>query len=125
MPTPERFEQFIAAVESNAHADAIEEFYTPDASMRENQGEPRVGRDALVARERGVLARAAAVTSHCVRPALLDGNHSAIRWIFTFTWKDGAMTRMEEVAWQRWTGDLIAEETFFYDPAQRTPVRPG
>jgi hypothetical protein len=27
---------------------------------------------------------------------------------------------MEEVAWQTWRGDKIAEETFFYDPAQRS-----
>jgi hypothetical protein len=28
---------------------------------------------------------------------------------------------MEELAWQRWEGERIAEETFFYDPAQRLP----
>jgi hypothetical protein len=26
---------------------------------------------------------------------------------------------MEELAYQRWDGERIAEETFFYDPAQR------
>jgi hypothetical protein len=26
---------------------------------------------------------------------------------------------MEEIAWQTWRGDKIAEEVFFYDPAQR------
>ncbi len=28
---------------------------------------------------------------------------------------------MEELAWQRWEGEHIAEETFFYDPAQAVP----
>jgi hypothetical protein len=28
---------------------------------------------------------------------------------------------MEELAYQRWEGERIAEETFFYDPAQRVP----
>ena len=28
---------------------------------------------------------------------------------------------MEELACQRWEGERIAEETFFYDPAQRVP----
>jgi hypothetical protein len=28
---------------------------------------------------------------------------------------------MEELAYQRWEGECIAEETFFYDPAQRIP----
>jgi hypothetical protein len=25
---------------------------------------------------------------------------------------------LEEIAWQRWEGERIAEETFFYDPRQ-------
>ena len=36
-------------------------------------------------------------------------------------WLDGTVTEMEELAYQRWAGDRIAEETFFYDPAQRIP----
>ena len=36
MPTPETLERFIARVEQNAHPEAIEEFYTADASMQEN-----------------------------------------------------------------------------------------
>jgi hypothetical protein len=31
---------------------------------------------------------------------------------------------MEELAYQRWVGERIEQETFFYDPAQRVP-RPG
>jgi len=48
-----------------------------------------------------------------------------IRWIFRFEWLDGSVTQMEELAYQRWEGERIAEETFFYDPAQRTPVKPA
>ena len=52
MPKPETLERFIARVESNAHVEAIEEFYTEGASMQENLEPPRVGRDTLVAHER-------------------------------------------------------------------------
>ena len=31
---------------------------------------------------------------------------------------DGTSFRMEEIAWQRWRGERIVEERFFYDPAQ-------
>ena len=31
---------------------------------------------------------------------------------------------MEELAYQRWEGERIAEETFFYDPAQLAAVQP-
>jgi hypothetical protein len=57
MPSRERLNEFIAVVESGDHAGAIERYYIEDASMQENAAPPRVGRDVLVAHERGVLAR--------------------------------------------------------------------
>ncbi len=121
MPAPETLERFIARVEENAHAEAVEEFYTADASMQENQSAPRVGRDAHVANERAVLSRATTVMSKCVRPIFVEGDRVVIRWIFRFEWLDGTVTHMEELAYQRWEGERIAEETFFYDPVQRVP----
>jgi ketosteroid isomerase-like protein len=123
VPTHETLERFIARVESNEHDKAIAEFYTEDASMQENQAEPRKGRDNLVARERTVLASAKSVTSECVRPVFMDGDRVVIRWKFRFVWLDGSSTEMEEIAYQRWKGNQIAEEQFFYDPAQRQKTR--
>lgn len=124
MPTPETLERFIARVEQNAHAEACEEFHTPDSTMRENQAPPRRGRDAHVAAEKKIMARAKSVQSKCVRPVFVNGDNVVIRWIFRFEWQDGTVTRMEELAYQRWEGERIAEEQFFYDPAQRQPVKP-
>ena len=118
MPSRETLERFIARVEQNAHAEALQEFYTENASMRENQREPRVGRDLHVANERNVPARAKSVRSECVRPVFVNGNRVVIRWIFEFEWLDGTFTRMEELAYQRWEGERVAEEQFFYDPEQ-------
>ncbi len=123
MPTAETLERFIARVEQNAHVEAVEEFYTADSSMQENQSAPRVGRDAHVANERNVLARAKSLTSTCVRPVFVSGDRAVVRWIFHFEWLDGTTTHMEELAYQRWEGERIAEETFFYDPAQRVPKK--
>ena len=121
MPRAATLEAFIAVVESGAHVKAIEDFYAENASMRENQAEPRRGRPVLMANEAAVLARTASVVSKCVRPALVNGDHVVIRWIFDFTGKDGRRMHIEELAWQRWEGDRIAEEEFFYDPAQMRP----
>ncbi len=118
MPTQNTLDQFIARVVSGAHAEAIEEFYTPDATMQENQSAPRVGRDALVAHEKAALARAASVVSTCIAPVFVNSDHVVIRWVFEFTGLDGRKSRIEELAWQRWEGEQIAQETFFYDPAQ-------
>jgi len=68
MPTPDTLARFIARVEQNAHVEAIEEFYTPEAFMQENQSPPRIGRDTLVAHERKVLARARSVLRNACRP---------------------------------------------------------
>lgn len=122
MPTAETMERFIARVEQGFHAEAIEEFYLEDGAIRENQSAPRVGRDALVAGERKVLARARTVHTTCVRPYFVSGSNAVVRWIFRFEWLDGSVTEMEELAYQRWDGERIAEEQFFYDPAQRVPA---
>jgi hypothetical protein len=99
--------------------EAIREYYTEGASMRENMKEPRVGREALAAREQKTMDRAKSVVSRCVRPALVSGDIVVIRWIFEFEWKDGSPgTHLEELAYQRWEGERIAEEQFFYDPGQ-------
>ena len=122
MPTPETLERFIARVEQNAHVEAIEEFYAENASMQENNEPPRVGRDRLVAHEARALSLTAAVGSQCVRPVFVNGDHVVIRWIFEFTGHDGSKRRIEELAYQRWEGERIAQEEFFYDPAQTKPA---
>jgi hypothetical protein len=118
MPSPETLERFIARVESNAHVEAIEEFYTEHATMRENMAPPRVGRATLMAQERATLSRVRSVQSSCVRPVLMNGDTVVVRWIFRFEGLDGRVRELEELAWQRWQGDRIAEEQFFYDPSQ-------
>ena len=61
MPSVQTLERFIARVESNAHVEAIEEFYTEGATMRENMAAPRVGRGTLMAHERATLSRVRSV----------------------------------------------------------------
>lgn len=121
MPSSSTIDRFVSRVEQGAHADAIVEFYTEHSTMRENLGAPRSGRANHEAAERQVLARARSVFSRCVRPVFVEGDLVVIRWIFRFEWHDGTVTEMEELAYQRWEGERIAEEQFFYDPAQLKP----
>lgn len=121
MPSPSTLDRFVAMVESNAHDQAIAEFYTVHASMQENNAPPRSGRETLITHERKVLGRARSVSSRCIRPVFVSGDVSVVRWQFRFVWLDGKVTEMEELAYQRWSGERICEERFFYDPAQLTP----
>ncbi|HZZ35369.1 MAG TPA: nuclear transport factor 2 family protein [Caulobacteraceae bacterium] len=118
MPSRNTVEAFAAEVEAGRFVEAIEGFYAETASMQENTDAPRVGRDALVAGEKQVLAAFAASTGRRLGPILIDGDHVAIRWLFEFTTRDGATRTLEEIAWQRWEGEKIVEEQFFYDPKQ-------
>lgn len=121
MPKTETVEKFISVVESNAHDKAIEEFYTLDASMQENQSEPRVGRDNLVENEKKILSRVKSLESKCIRPVFIHDDYVVIRWYFKFEWKDGTTTEIEEITHQYWEGELIKQEKFFYDPKQFIP----
>ncbi|PCJ95429.1 MAG: polyketide cyclase [Flavobacteriaceae bacterium] len=121
MPKIETVENFISIVESNEHDKAIEEFYTLGASMKENQSEPRVGRDNLLENERKVLSKVRTMESKCIHPVFIKDDHVVIRWYFKFEWKDGTTTEIEEIAHQHWEGEYIREERFFYDPKQLIP----
>lgn len=120
MPDRATVEAFSALVEAGQFVEAIEQYYTPGASMQENGGPPRIGRDVLVEAEKRTIARNLAVTCQRLGPILIDGNQVAIRWRFAFTTRDGKDLELDEIAWQTWEGDKIASETFFYDPAQLT-----
>jgi len=122
MPTRERVAQLIALVEQGRYVEAIEAFYAEDASMQENLQPPRKGRAALVAGERKVLAAFKQVRTLPVDRFLVDGDRVVIHWVFEFMRHDGQTFRQDELAWQRWRGDRIVEERFYYDPAQQQPA---
>jgi ketosteroid isomerase-like protein len=117
MPSRARLDEFIAVVEAGDHAGAIERYYTEDSSMQENAAPPRVGRDLLVAHERGVLARMSHVYSKAMS-SVVEGDTAAIHWIFELTDKAGKVHRVDEVALQEWRDDKISRERFFYDPSK-------
>lgn len=120
MPKLETIEEFIAMVEANEHDKAIEKFYTADASMQENQSEPRVGRDLLVSNEKNTLLKVKSLVSKCIRPYFINDDEVVIQWYFRFEWKNGSVSEIEEITRQNWQGELIRSEQFFYDPKQFT-----
>jgi ketosteroid isomerase-like protein len=123
MPSRERVLALVAMVEKARFVEAIEEFYHPHASMQENQDPPRVGRELLIAEERATMARFKTMITHPVETLLIDGDHVVIRWRFEFAPPQGPPVTLEELALQRWEGERIVEERFFYDPRQTRPPK--
>ena len=124
MPSRATVDAFVALVESGDYVGAIEQFYATEASTRENNGAPRVGRDTLMAIERHVMAAHKQIEARRLAPVLIDADNVAIVWRFEFTTLHGTMRAMEEVAWQKWRGEQLLEEQFFYDPQQMLAERP-
>ena len=122
MPTPAVVEEFARTVEAGRYVEAIERYYAESASMRENGAEPRQGIAALVENEKQVMARFGKITASRLGPIIVDGDRVAIPWAFDFALPNGAALRLEEIAWQRWQGDKVVEERFFYDPRQLQPA---
>jgi hypothetical protein len=125
MPSQQALDAFVAMVLSNQHDEAIATFYTPESTMQENLDPPRKGRDANVARERAAMARATSIHSAIEGPVFVAGARVVIHWIFRFEFADGTSLTIDELAYQRWDGDRIAEERFYYDPAQRARKPPS
>jgi ketosteroid isomerase-like protein len=123
MPDRARVEAFIATVVSGDHVRAIEDFYWEDASMQENLHPPRRGRELLVAQEAKTLARVERMHTHPDPTFLIDGDFVVINWRFDVTEPGGQTWHLDELAFQRWRGERVAEERFFYDSAT-LPARP-
>jgi ketosteroid isomerase-like protein len=120
MPARATVDAFVARVVSGDHLSAVHEWYHEDAWMQENQASPiEGGKDALLKREGAMMERTQTVITEVVGGPIIDGDLVAIRWRFSFVFKDGGKLQQEEVAWQTWRAEKIASETFFYDPAQR------
>ncbi len=118
MPSLNTVESFVNLVERGETVEAMARFYAEHASMQENAAPPRVGKAALIKHEETALASIASMKATCVRPIFVTGDFVVIRWIFEIEDKKGKTVRFEELAHQRWEGELMVQEEFFYDPAQ-------
>jgi len=116
MPSRDLVQAFIKVVEAGEYVRAIETFYAVDASMRENLEAPRRSLATLVKHEQAMLKRVEQIKAHPVERLLIDGDRVVINWVFDIMGLDGTTRRMDELAIQRWRGDKIVEEQFYYDP---------
>ena len=122
MPSHEQVKAFIAMVENNQFVEAIETFYTEDASMQENLQPPRIGRATLVNHERQALASVKSIRTLLGSWFVMDGDRVVIHWVFEIENLSGQQSRLDELSHQRWVGDKILEERFYYDPGQINPL---
>ena len=116
MPTKTRVQELVSHVEQGRILEAIEQFYADDVVMQEANGAATVGKAANLERERAFFDSITDARTEALS-VTVDGDHAAINWLFEFTGADGKRYRMNQVALQRWQGDRIVHERFFYDSA--------
>jgi len=99
--------------------DAMHEFYADDVVMAENDQDPTVGLAANLERERQFVANTQWHAAE-VKNIVVDGDTSMVQWWLDFTNAAyGQRLAFTQVAVQRWRGDKIVDERFYYTP---TPV---
>lgn len=126
MPSADTVEAFVRQVEQGQTVQAMERYYAAHATVRENQAAPRIGLAALIRHEQAALASIQSMKARCLRPIFVSGDTVALRWVFDIVDRQGQTVRLEELGYQRWEGELLAEEQFFYDPATlRKPLDPN
>src|SRR5258708_38955089 len=114
MPSRDIVEAFAKRLGAGDFIGAIAQFYTPDAVSYENNAAPTVGRDKLVAKERGVLVASKEVKAVRVGPSLIEGDNVATRWSFSFTNAEGIIRTLDEIAWQTGRADQSNKEGVDY-----------
>ena len=93
--------------------ETFDRFYADDVVMSENGADERVGKAANREYEEAFVN---GVTFHGaeVGEVLVDGDRSAVEWIFDLTPKGGERHTMREVALYTVANDKIVQEEFLY-----------
>jgi hypothetical protein len=112
--TRERVETLIAMAVQGKFLEAIQEFYAEDATIQENNQPPRVGLPALLENERRVLASLKEIRINRADSFIVDGERSAINWVYLFIDAHGRELHRNEIAYQVWRDGKIISERFFY-----------
>ncbi|MBK6578284.1 MAG: hypothetical protein IPG17_19205 [Sandaracinaceae bacterium] len=117
MSLREQLTQFIQLVESGQSVAAIERFYADDAVVFENHELARAGRAKCAAYEQEAVAKQAEPPrTRAISLACDDTTGRAfVEWLIRWKTAEGTWMRLEEVAAQRWSGDRIVEERFYYE----------
>ena len=117
MSLREQLTQFIQLVESGQSVAAIERFYADDAVVFENHELARAGRVKCAAYEQEAVAKQAEPPrTRAISLACDDTTGRAfVEWLIRWKTAEGTWMRLEEVAAQRWSGDRIVEERFYYE----------
>lgn len=97
--------------------EAMEKYYDPQVSMRENSKPPTVGLAPNIEREKQFMSQIKEWKGFTVTALGVGDGVALIENTIEFINTSGKPVRMEQVAVQRWRNGKIVEERFYYDSA--------
>lgn len=110
-------DDFVALVLAQRTTDAMEKYYAEDVVIFENREMARAGLKACVEYEGATLAKQPRPPRIICRGKGVDESlgKTFIQWEIRFVSEQGRLMLLEEVAVQKWSGERIVEERFFYE----------
>lgn len=113
----QHFEAFCQLVEAGDTLTAIERYYAEDVTVFENRALARAGRAKCMDFERAQLAAQPAPPRLKILRRAFDAHSQTgfIEYEIRFSSQAGRPMRLEEVAVQRWVGDKVDSERFYYE----------
>lgn len=98
--------------------EAFEQYYGENCVHEEPTGERREGKEAIRAAELRFLDSVQEWHGGGVTALTSDEENgiTAVESWMEVTFKDGTRTKMEQIARQKWEGDHIVSERFYYNP---------
>ena len=113
----QRIKDMYDMVQGGQMIDAFEKYYHEDVVMVEATGEVREGKDKNREFELNWLSSVQEVHGGGVTSITSneETGQTAVETWMDITYKDGNRMKMEEVAVQKWEGDQIVHERFYYN----------
>ena len=114
----ERVDQLNRYIQEGKIMEAMREFYADDVVMAENDQAPHEGLEANLAREQDFVENTTWYGLELKGVAVGDGV-TMVQWWMDFHNKQyGKRLAFTQVAVQRWRGDKIYDERFYYSPTE-------
>lgn len=118
MPSIETVNKLIEAIGQGRIIEAFDEFYGEEVVMQENSEPETVGKSENRIREEQFVASVKEIYGGSFGPIIIDGDNVAYQSFMDFRTVDGLRIAKTQVAIQKWEGDKIVHERFFYDTSK-------
>ena len=111
----ELIEDLVKMVNEGKILEAFEKYYADNVTMQENEGTPRVGKDANREYEKAFVEGIVEFHSAKTLGIATGDNYSTVESFMDITHKAWGRSARSQVAVQRWENGKIVSEKFYYD----------